>query len=790
MLRLAKRGQTYLSQRPNHNVSLLRHLATQVPPGPQASGASEQASQSSSAATGNSAPAHQEPAIHETGTHQGKTSAAFALEGFDIKAAPSTRSARPQDGVRAPVSPFPVRANHFTFNGTVEQEVDWWKSKNADWIKRAEEARQEHLKRIQQSRDAYKKGEGLDMNMENAGLGRRTIPFHAPPRSDIDVLLSVARSDALNALERKQKLAGSGNVDSSQEPTPNGGQPQSETNGPSIPSKPNYSRDGGSDRRGKRTWNKRAMWQSAFFFSCTVLFSSFCQWQLQRREWKQDLMEFRNSQLSRAPTGMARALQAIAEAFERSPKVRYLIENARGSAGKPPLIRALLGEGSNVEQSAESAGDGQSWKREFADALGKGIMDPALDREAMEEFLFSLTYLPVFAQGRFDYSRECLVGASTGPIDPDNVKRREFQTGFFVVTPFILDNPITVKLPSNVYKQGSTEGSRPESITIRKVLVNRGWFSKELTATFSEHRVFENQYLADEEPTSAATVTRDADTIPTPSASSSWTSWLWPFSSGSNAVSTTANIAAPNATRSEPTVNLTQDENGDYVWKGPSATASANSMVANQAKEQARRQELLALKEKLQGPEGRASIISGIAHLGVSPPPTSDGEPLTTELRIGAHAFQFMDAISIAEKLHLGDATELNYSDGSSKPTHASNWKPPVFVVDCTDPAPEAKQVSNMDVAASSEGPRPRTWLELVRKSAADHNSFYTTPATHLSYALTWAALGLVSGGLGLQRLLDITRVPRYVSSAAAMLGLESQSRSQVEDEETSCNEQ
>lgn len=108
----------------------------------------------------------------------------------------------------------------------------------------------------------------------------------------------------------------------------------------------------------------------------------------------------------------------------------------------------------------------------------------------MDQFLFSLAYTPAVVKGKVDYKRECLVGAVPPPIDPLNVNQRDVKSGYLVVAPLVLDTPITVTLPSGVYRPGfENDPTRPVSYTISEMLVTRGWIDRNQVNTYIFNRL-------------------------------------------------------------------------------------------------------------------------------------------------------------------------------------------------------------------------------------------------------------------------------------------------------------
>ncbi len=448
----------------------------------------------------------------------------------------------------------------------------------------------------------------------------------------------------------------------------------------------------------------------------TVVLFYLGAWQLRRRNWKQCLHDFREHNLRRTPAGLGKALNTVSGLFGVNDTTAMLVKESR-----------------------------KSYKQEFGDALGRGKYHPSLDPAAMDQYLFSLGYLPVFAKGVLDYSRETLVGVQPPPMDPRNVNKRDVKLGYHIITPMTLDQPVTVELPKMVYKpEHMNDPDRPVSFTISTVLVNRGWVDREQVVTYLHNKVKEPSIeeredgqvaltlatagtaanVANAATNAAANAAAGASTASTStssSSSSSASSWWWPFGGSSQ----------PPAPPSPSTTS-------------PSPASAPSSEVVVKA------------------PAPESTVVSGVAWMGISPPPTKNNKPVMHKLRSGALIFQFLDAISIADFQGYADASTVNYASSSSSSSTSSSpsssneqssastaWRPPVFVVDCMDPAPEPVLANSLDEASHK-----LINVKLHRKTEDDHKTFLTTPTTHAIYAATWLGLGTTMAYLNWRKFL------------------------------------
>ena len=434
-------------------------------------------------------------------------------------------------------------------------------------------------------------------------------------------------------------------------------------------------------------------WGSAIFFaavSCVLL--SFGVWQLRRREWKQSLMDFKDERLARAPVGLGRALNAAASAFGPNDTLASLVAASR-----------------------------KSYSSESGDALGQGSLHPSIDQAALDQFLYSLTALPVFCKGTLDYKAETLVGPTPMPMDPRNVQKRDLASGYSILTPMRLDSPVSVTLPAMVFKAGGEhDPTRPQSLTISSVLVNRGWISRDQVVTYLHNRI--------REPASD-----DPSTIDDPSTTAGG-----PVSSPGAAPAALDSVRVPvanvpsSAALSVPAIVSA----GSWWWPfGGSAAVPVRAAASGSAADGA----ASAASATPAAPAAPSSVLSGVAWLGVSPPATADGKPVMHTLRSGTRIFHFLDARAIAKHAGIPDATTVQFASDAAGATSSatSTFRPPVFVVDCLDPAPPAQMVSSLD-----DDTHPRTRLRLLRRTEDDHRTFLTSPGQHLGYALTWFGLG------------------------------------------------
>ena len=116
----------------------------------------------------------------------------------------------------------------------------------------------------------------------------------------------------------------------------------------------------------------------------------------------------------------------------------------------------------------------------FANKIG----DVAFNRKFVNDLKENTEYIPVKLRGKFLYDQETLVGYVSAPIDVTNTKRRETQRGFYLLTPFELEEPVVVKTPAH-------DRGNDVEIVIKRVYVNRGWIISTVAKSYLAHPVYE-----------------------------------------------------------------------------------------------------------------------------------------------------------------------------------------------------------------------------------------------------------------------------------------------------------
>lgn len=67
----------------------------------------------------------------------------------------------------------------------------------------------------------------------------------------------------------------------------------------------------------------------------------------------------------------------------------------------------------------------------------------------------------------------------------------------------------------------------------------------------------------------------------------------------------------------------------------------------------------------------------------------------------------------------------------------------PTIIIDSLLQPPPCKNIPALDVEQKKSN--PYVYIKLIRRSINDYTKFYTTPTTHVVYALTWGTLCLFS---------------------------------------------
>lgn len=87
-----------------------------------------------------------------------------------------------------------------------------------------------------------------------------------------------------------------------------------------------YGEDGGSSE-----WSAGRIGGFLFFGATTVLLASFGVWQLRRRSWKQNLIEFRHEQLDRDPQPLGELHQSLSDGYKADEKVHEIIKSLQST---------------------------------------------------------------------------------------------------------------------------------------------------------------------------------------------------------------------------------------------------------------------------------------------------------------------------------------------------------------------------------------------------------------------------------------------------------------------------
>lgn len=107
---------------------------------------------------------------------------------------------------------------------------------------------------------------------------------------------------------------------------------------------------------------------------------------------------------------------------------------------------------------------------------------------SLQNFKEQVQFRQVRLSGTFDYSKEQLVGMQAPPLDVRNVHKGDNKRGYYILTPLTLDEPLVLSVPI-VDKQ--TGAVMPAEITVKQVLVNRGWINANAVLSYINNRIAE-----------------------------------------------------------------------------------------------------------------------------------------------------------------------------------------------------------------------------------------------------------------------------------------------------------